>query len=154
MCLDVLERSSPFKTAWFSSKRDFLGLQFLPQDKVQRHEWVPSFSSYAGHCQRDLFLSHPSRVLSHELHDWGAGKTLGKLQIRLLKHIEGMQILLTVLRTPSRGNRQVTGDLVCADPLSWPTASKHSVCLSHKHLDAVTGSLCALLMVAKAIFSR
>lgn len=33
-----------------------------------------SSPSCVGHCQRGLFLSSASRVLSHELYDWGAGK--------------------------------------------------------------------------------
>lgn len=51
-----LHQPSP-KVAQLRAKCDLFGLRFLPQGKGRPSEWAPSFSSFAGCCQRDPFLA-------------------------------------------------------------------------------------------------
>ena len=65
---------------------------------MSEHPVSPAVWDAAKEAHFSLTLS---RVLNHELHDWGAGRSWKK-KIGLLEGIKGTQILLTVLQTPSR----------------------------------------------------
>lgn len=132
----------PFPPQWYSSvpKKPFLVL-VSPWGKMKAREWVPSFSSGLKCSQRGLFLSYPSRVLSHELHDWEA-VSRWENSSQGLEVTKGIPVLLTTSNSISRPAHKLPECLTCASSWLAHRYPQHSAC--HTYASPTTLALCAL----------
>lgn len=108
--------------------------------KMKAHEWVPSFSSCVRWSQRPLSLA-PSRVLSHELQDWGAVS-------RWEKSSQGLEVIKRMLiLTNSNWIKFISRPAHCqnfspVDPHDWPIDTSSILLVTPMHLP-LPCALCA-----------
>lgn len=91
---------SPLPQSGTAQCQEKPGPVISPQGRVRSCEQMLGFSSYMGHHQGDLVLSHPTQNtgVCCVPREWGAA---GKTDARLLESTKGTCIPQTVLRAPS-----------------------------------------------------